>query len=153
MAGDIVRDGATGQAIVAATGTPVDTILEALQAGDTRDDVLRAHPGLLPEDIEAALRFARVAVQRGGERTPRQMPGYGVMTAHEPAPAYAPPRASAAPPLPDVRGALQSAERELARSAYRLDLIDSIRDGLAQGAAGDVVPHDELFARLRARFA
>ncbi|HEY0018108.1 MAG TPA: DUF433 domain-containing protein [Longimicrobium sp.] len=152
MAGDIVRDGATGQAIVAATGTPVDTILEALQAGDTRDDVLRAHPGLLPEDIEAALRFARVAVQRGGARTP-QMPRNGVMTAREPAPAYAPPRASAAPPLPDVHGALQSAERERDRSAYRLDLIDSIRDGLAQGAAGDVVPHDELFARLRARFA
>lgn len=153
MAGDIVRDGATGQAIVAATGTPVDTILEALQAGDTRDDVLRAHPGLLPEDIEAALRFARVAVQRGGMRTPRQMPDNGVMTAREPAPAYARPRASAAPPLPDVHGALQSAERERARSAYRLDLIDSIRDGLAQGAAGDVIPHDELFARLRARFA
>jgi uncharacterized protein (DUF433 family) len=152
MAGDIVRDGATGQAIVAATGTPVDSILEALQAGDTRDDVLRAHPGLLPADIEAALRFARVAVQRGGERTPRHMPGNGVMTAREPAPAYAPRRASAAPPLPDVHGALRSAERESARSAYRLDLIDSIRDGLAQGAAGDVVPHDELFARLRARF-
>jgi uncharacterized protein (DUF433 family) len=153
MAGDIVRDGATGQAIVAATGTPVDTILEALQAGDTRDDVLRAHPGLLPEDIEAALRFARVAVQRGGMRTPGQMPGNGVMTAREPAPAYAPTRAAAAPRLPDVHGALKSAERESARSAYRLDLIDSIRDGLAQGAAGDVVPHDELFARLRARFA
>ena len=80
MAGEIVRDGATGQAIVAATGTPVDTILEALQSGDTRDDVLRAHPGLTPDDIVAAVRFARVAVQRGGQRTPDQMPRTGGMT-------------------------------------------------------------------------
>ena len=153
MAGDIVRDGATGQAIVASTGTLVDTILEALQAGDTRDDVLRAHPGLAPEDIVAAVRFARVAVQRGGYRMPDEMPRTGGMVAREPAPAHAwprPPAFSRRPP--DVESALRSAERERARAAYRLDLIEGVRDGLAQAAAGDVIPHDEVFARLRARF-
>ncbi len=153
MAGEIVRDGATGQAIVAATGTPVDTILEALQSGDTRDDVLRAHPGLTPDDIVAAVRFARVAVQRGGQRTPDQMPRTGGMTAREPAPATAWPRSPAfSRRPPDVHSALRSAEREREKAAYRLDLIESIRDGLAQAAAGDVIPHDEVFARLRARF-
>jgi uncharacterized protein (DUF433 family)/predicted transcriptional regulator len=150
MHGEIVHDGATGQAIVASTGTPVDTILEALQAGDSHDDVLRAHPGLTADDIIAAVRFARGAVQRGvryptGDEEPRT---HGWM-ARETAAPYG---SSVSRPYVDVHSALKSAERERERLAYRLDVIESIRDGLAQVAAGDVIPHEEVVARLRARF-
>lgn len=62
MAGNIVRDGATGQAIVSTTGTPVEEILEALASGQAHQDVLNAHPGLTGDDVAAALRFARIAV-------------------------------------------------------------------------------------------
>jgi uncharacterized protein (DUF433 family) len=155
MHGEIVHDGATGQAIVASTGTPVDTILEALQAGDSHDDVLRAHPGLTADDIVAAVRFARGAVQRGvryptGDEEPRT----GGWVARETAAPYGSPVSR--PGLPtyvDVHSALRSAERERERLAYRFDVIESIRDGLAQVAAGDVIPHEEVVARLRARFS
>ena len=154
MAGQIVRDGATGQAIVASTGTPVDSILEALQNGDSRADVLRAHPGLALEDIDAALRFARAAVERGVtyRRDPNASQA-GSMTVREPVAVWASPRPRAtARKHPNVQSALRSAERERERAAYRLDLIEGIRDGLAQAAAGDVIPHEEVFARLCALF-
>lgn len=150
MAGDIVHDGATGQALIASTGTPVDTILEALQSGDSHDDVLRAHPGLTADDIVAAVRFARLAVQRGVRYpTADEMPPPMESVARETAAAYGP---SASRTYADVHSALRSAERKRERLAYDLDLIESIRDGLAQAAAGDVIPHREVVARLRARF-
>lgn len=144
MIGEIVHDGATGQAIVATTGTPVDTILEALQSGDTRDDVLRAHPGLTPDDIVAAVRFARVAVQRG-VRYP---------TADEAPRTRGMARETAAPFAPEVtvRSALQSAQRQRQRLAFDVDLIESICDGLRQLQAGEGIPHDDVAAHLRARF-
>jgi uncharacterized protein (DUF433 family) len=147
MSGDIVRDGATGQAIVAATGTPVDSILEALESGDSREDVLRAHPGLAMEDLVAAVRFARAAVERGVQyQVPRSQPlvvrEHGV--AYEPSVSLSQLRTYA-----DVHTALRSAEQERKRLAYRLVLIESVRDGLAQGASGEVVPHDEVFAAVR----
>lgn len=36
----------------------VQTILEFLSAGDSKDDILEAYPSLEPEDIDACLRFA-----------------------------------------------------------------------------------------------
>lgn len=36
----------------------VQTILEFLGAGDTKEDILRQYPTLEPEDIDACLRFA-----------------------------------------------------------------------------------------------
>jgi len=36
----------------------VQTILEFLGAGDTRDEILRQYPTLVSEDIDACLRFA-----------------------------------------------------------------------------------------------
>jgi uncharacterized protein (DUF433 family)/predicted transcriptional regulator len=154
MGGEIVHDGATGQAIVASTGTPVDTILEALQAGDSHADVLRAHPGLTAEDIVAAMRFARGAVQRG-VRYPmaHEMPRPTESVARETAAPYGPSvTRRASHTYADVHGALSSAERERERLAYRLDVMESIRDGLAQAAVGDVIPHEEVVARMRARF-
>jgi uncharacterized protein (DUF433 family) len=150
MGGEIVRDGGTGQAIVAATGTPVDHILEALESGDSRDDVLRAHPGLTLDDLVAAVRFARAAVERGVQYSmPRPQP----LVAREHAVAYGPSASlSSLRSYADVHTALRSAERERKRLAYRLDLVESVHDGLGQAAAGDVIPHDEVFAHLGARF-
>jgi uncharacterized protein (DUF433 family) len=36
----------------------VQTILEYLSAGDSKDDILKQYPSLEPEDIDACLRFA-----------------------------------------------------------------------------------------------
>lgn len=151
--GDILHDGATGQAIVGSTGTPVDTILEALQSGDTRDEVLRAHPGLTVEDIVAAVQFARIAVQRGVRYpTADEMPRSGSVAREMPAVYGVPSPPWTLHAYADVHSALTSAERERDRLAYRLDLMESIRDGLAQAAVGDVIPHAEVVERLRARF-
>lgn len=118
MGGSIVRDGATGQAIVAATGTPVDSILEALESGDSRGDVLRAHPGLTVDDLVAAVRFARSAVQRQGRDVSSEK-------MCEPLRTYA-----------DLESAMLSARRERQRLACRLELIERLGDGLAQAASG-----------------
>ena len=154
MMGDIVHDGATGQALIASTLTPVDTILEALQSGDSHEDVLRAHPGLTVDDIVTAVRFARGAVQRGARYpTAEEMPRTDGWMAREVAAPYGSLLSGPEPPTyADVHSALRSAERERQRLAYRLDVMESIRDGLAQAAVGDVVPHKEVVARLRARF-
>ena len=145
MGGEIVHDGPTGQAIVASTGTPVDTILEALQSGDSHDDVLRAHPGLTADDIVAAVRFARGAVQRGVRYpTADEMAGSRGPAARE----------TAAPYRTDVTvaGTLRSIERKRERLAHDTDLIESIYDGLRQLEAGQGIPHDEAAAYLRERF-
>ena len=153
MGGEIVHEGATGRAIVASTGTPVDTILEALQSGDSHADILRAHPGLIADDIMAAVRFARGAVQRGVRYpTADEMPRTEEFVARETAVAWDPVSRPKKHYHPDVQTALRSAERERERLAYRLDVMESIRDGLAQAAVGDVIPHKEVVARLRARF-
>ncbi|HEX6373386.1 MAG TPA: DUF433 domain-containing protein [Longimicrobium sp.] len=138
MAGDIVHDGATGQAIVASTGTPVDTILEALQAGDSHDDVLRAHPGLTADDIVAAVRFARGAVQRGVRySTGDEMPRTGGFSVHEAA-AYG-------------RSSVDAAEHE--ELLYRLDIVEGINAGLLDVAAGRTIAHNDAVAFLREHIA
>jgi uncharacterized protein (DUF433 family) len=145
MMGDIVRDGATGQALIASTLTPVDTILEALQAGDSHEDVLRAHPGLTVDDIATAVRFARLAVQRGVRYpTADEMPRSRGPVARE----------TAAPYGTDVTAAdtLRNLERKRARLAYDLDLTDSICDGLRQVEAGQGIPYEQAAAYLRERF-
>jgi uncharacterized protein (DUF433 family) len=145
MDGEILHDGATGQAIVASTGTPVDTILEALQAGDSHADLLSAHPGLTADEIVAAVRFARGAVQRGVRYpTADEMPRSRGSVARE----------VAAPYQADVTvaGTLRNVERKRERLAYDIDLIDSICDGLRQLEAGQGIPQEQAAAYLRARF-
>ena len=140
-----MHDGATGQALIASTLTPVDTILEALQAGDSHEDVLRAHPGLTADDIATAVRFARLAVQRGA-RSPAsdEMPRSSGPVARE----------TAAPCGIDVTvaGTLRSLERKRARLAYDLNLTDSICDGLRQVEGGQGTPQEQAVAYLRERF-
>lgn len=168
MAESIVRDGDTGRAVVASTGTLVDDILQAMEEGGQFESVLQRHPELTPEAVSAALRFARVAVARGGQflLDPRQ----GVSEVRErPLHAFNAGTGGAGTLYADEAGedgtqdfgfdrfesdgdALASARAQRERLAYDLDLIDGIIEGLEDAIAGDVIPHEEVFARLRERF-
>ena len=46
---------------------PVYVIVQAMAAGDTRDDILAAYPFLIADDIEAALRYAALLAEHGLE--------------------------------------------------------------------------------------
>jgi uncharacterized protein (DUF433 family) len=141
MMGDIVHDGATGQALIASTLTPVDTILEALQSGDSHEDVLRAHPGLTVADIATAVRFARLAVQQGVRYpTADELPRSRGPVARETAAAYEVPRQLSAP-------AIDAAEYE--DLLYRLDIVESINAGLLDVMADRTIPHEDAVAFLR----
>ena len=48
-----------GQPVIAGTRITVDLILEKLSAGETFEQLLKAHPRLTREGIQAALNFAR----------------------------------------------------------------------------------------------
>ena len=52
-----------GQAVVSGTRITVDLILEGLSAGESFDQLLKAHPRLTKEGIQAALQFAREALR------------------------------------------------------------------------------------------
>lgn len=52
-----------GKPVVAGTRITVELILEKLSAGETVDQVLKAHPRLTTEGIYAALRFAANALR------------------------------------------------------------------------------------------
>jgi uncharacterized protein (DUF433 family)/predicted transcriptional regulator len=153
----IVRKSDTGEAIVSSTGTPVDAILEALGDQDAVGAALRLDPRLTLDAIEAALLFARTAVERGG--TYPQGQSAGVTGVRERARvqgegtwvdrADAPAAASGSDPV--IGAALHSAERERERLLEELELIDGLITGLRQAAEGDVTPHEEVFASLRER--
>ena len=150
MAESIARDGATGRAIVSSTGTPVDDILQAIRSGGTVQHALALDPRLTLEAVDAALRFAAVAVGREARYTPD--PGFGVSQVREVA--VQRPRAWRAPSPAGggMAGALATADRRRERLAYELDVVDGVRDGLHDVAAGRLVPHDDVVARMRARF-
>ncbi|CEP67430.1 Protein of unknown function DUF433 [Moorella glycerini] len=52
-----------GKPVVAGTRIPVDLILEKLAAGETVEQIIRAHPRLTEEAIRAALAFAAQAIR------------------------------------------------------------------------------------------
>ena len=52
-----------GQPVVSGTRITVDLILEGLSAGESFDQLLKAHPRLTKEGIRAALQFAREALR------------------------------------------------------------------------------------------
>ena len=142
----IVRDGETGRALVASTGTPVDEILQAIEDGAQFEAVLARHPELTPEAIRAALRFARNSVDRGRRSEPDPTFGQSMLR-ERPLQAF-----NARPESTSLEEALSSAEAQRERLRYELDLIDSIHAGLEDVAAGRLIPHEEVMARLRARF-
>jgi uncharacterized protein (DUF433 family) len=47
-----------GKPVIKGTRISVEMILEKLSAGETENDLLRAHPHITNEDIKAALAFA-----------------------------------------------------------------------------------------------
>lgn len=145
----IVRDGETGRALVASTGTPVDEILQAFDDRAQFEAVLARHPELTPEAIRAALRFARNAVGREFRYVPD--PKFAQFEVRE-QPLHAYNAGDRAAELGTVHDALQSATEQRERLRYELDVIDSIHGGLEDVAAGRLIPHEEVMARLRARF-
>jgi uncharacterized protein (DUF433 family) len=52
-----------GQPVVSGTRITVDLILEKLSAGETIEQLIKAHPRLTREGIQAALNFAREALR------------------------------------------------------------------------------------------
>jgi uncharacterized protein (DUF433 family) len=52
-----------GQPVVSGTRITVDLILEKLSAGESFEQLLKAHPRLTKEGIQAALQFAREALR------------------------------------------------------------------------------------------
>jgi uncharacterized protein (DUF433 family) len=65
MGGRIVSDPKVmfGKPVVAGTRITVESILERLGAGEEIDDLLKAHPRLTSDDIQAALRFGADALK------------------------------------------------------------------------------------------
>ena len=52
-----------GKPVVAGTRVPVELILEKLGAGETPEQILKAHPRLTAQGLHAALRFAAAALR------------------------------------------------------------------------------------------
>lgn len=52
-----------GKPVIAGTRITVELILEKLAAGETREEILEAHPHLTLEAIQAALAFAAEALR------------------------------------------------------------------------------------------
>lgn len=140
MTESIVRDGETGRAIVSSTGTPVEAILGSLEEGGAFESVLRRHPELTPGAVAAALRFARVAVDREAHYVPRPDPGFtGV-------------RERAAVAYGEDAPTVTLASGEYDDLLYRLDLFEGIFEAERDLDEGNGIPHEEVFAQLRARF-
>lgn len=52
-----------GQPVISGTRITVDLILEKISAGESFDQLMKAHPRLTREGIQAALNFAREALR------------------------------------------------------------------------------------------
>jgi uncharacterized protein (DUF433 family) len=137
----IVRDGDTGRAVVASTGTPVDEILESIAAGGDFGGVLRRHPELTPGAVAAAVQFAKVAVGREVQYLPRPTPGFtGV-------------REQAAVAFNGGgQGTVTLESGEYDDLLYRLDLFEGIFEAERDLDEGNGVPHEAVFAQLRSKF-
>lgn len=152
----IVRDGDTGRALVSSTNTPVDEILQALQDGGQFDSALQRHPGLTPQGVAAALRFARLAVERGG-RPAQQKPSDAGFVGVQEVPVHVFNQGDGVDGgfqvgFGTLEDSLRAAAERRDQLRYELDLVESIHAGLEDVAAGRVIPHEEVMARLRARF-
>ena len=51
-----------GDPCIKGTRVPISVIVGSIADGDSADVVLKSYPGLTPEDVQAALRFAAEAV-------------------------------------------------------------------------------------------
>lgn len=53
-----------GKPVVKGTRITIESLLEKLSAGESEDDILRAHPHITKADIKAALGFAAQTLKR-----------------------------------------------------------------------------------------
>lgn len=138
----IVRDGDTGRAVVASTGTPVDEILDSIAAGGEFGGVLGRHPELTPGAVAAALRFARVAVGREVQYLARPATGFtGVRE-----------RAAVAFNGEAKGGTVTLESGEYDDLLYRLDLFEGIFEAERDLDEGHGIPHEAVIAQLRGKF-
>jgi uncharacterized protein (DUF433 family) len=146
MTEHIERDGETGRAVVASTGTPVDDILTALEEGGAFDAVLRRHPELTPEAVAAALHFARVAVGREIRYHPDPDKDRGFTGVRERAlVSYGSGSAR--------RGATVTINAgEYDDLVYRVDLLEGIFEAERELDEGNGIPHEQVMATLRHKF-
>ena len=56
-----------GQPVITGTRLPVYVVVQAMAAGDTRDDILAAYPFLIADYIQAALRYGALLAEHGLE--------------------------------------------------------------------------------------
>ena len=63
-----------GKPVVAGTRIPVELILEKLAAGETVDQLLKAHPRLTREGVQSALQTVERGVGQGGASTELPVP-------------------------------------------------------------------------------
>ncbi len=160
----IVRDGETGQALVASTGTPVSEVLQALEAGAHFDAVLARYPELTPGAVQAALRFARNSVDREVRHEARPSESMVRERPLQPfnsgsargglAQADAESGDNGGDPWEStgsIDAAIRSAAGARERLLYELDIIETIHAGLEDVAAGRVIPHEEAIAFLRTK--
>lgn len=139
----VARDGDTGNAIVSGAGVPVDAVLERLALTGSVERVLEIFPSLTREGLNAALRFAAVAVQR--EVPYEQGSGVGVYVARETA-------AAAYGLSTDVDEVMDESEEAWAKARYDFELMEGLRNGFRDLKAGRLMPHAEFMAELRAMF-
>lgn len=143
MTDNIAWDGETGRAIVASTGTPIDEILEALEAGGAFDAALLRHPELTPHAVADALRFARWVVSREVRylSTPnREFTGVRERAVN----AYGSGSAGGATVTVDAG--------EYDDLVYRVDLLQGIFEAEHELDEGRGIPHEQVFANLRRTF-
>ena len=135
----IVRDGDTGEALVAGTDVTVSEILLELAMDDGIARVLDAFPDLSREDVVAAVQFAVNATRS----ETRYNPGGTASRVREARVAY-----GTQPATDD--DALAAVESEYERVRYEFELISGIRNGLRELREGKEVPHEQVMAELRA---
>ena len=139
----VARDGDTGRPIISGADVPVDAVLERLALTGSVERVLELFPSLTREGLNAALRFAAIAVQR--EVPYGQTPGVGVYVVRE----------TAAAPYGLSTGIdeiLEDSEAAWEKARYDLELMAGLRNGFRDLKAGRLMPHAEFMAELRAMF-
>jgi uncharacterized protein (DUF433 family) len=140
MSAHVVRDGQTGEAVIAGTGISVVSILRELAASPGADTVLGAHPELTPEALAAAISFAAAAVER---EVPYDFSARGTGVVRE--------RALAGGYLAG-HSPVFLGEEEYDGLLDEVGLLRELCAAQAEVAAGETVSQDEALAFLRSHF-